>query len=169
MSADTILFLLRKSPNLPKASQAQSVDTSFPLSCFSMETMKKLFLILLSLQTLFLVLAFAMETFTQFFHLMSYHFTDRDKGSLSSSFQKRAYVLGTKQLLYEHVFVYNSVKNKELPKQLQRSMIFKKSTFPFLYLFIFYLLFIICQMNNIYQMLLICSTKKISFLSEFYW
>ena len=60
------------SPDLPKASKGH---TSFPLSYFSMETMKKLFLILLSLQTLFLVLPFATETFSSFFHLnvMSFH------------------------------------------------------------------------------------------------
>lgn len=56
------IHFFTKSPNLPHAASAQSVPTSFPLSYFSMETMKKLFLILLSFQTLFLVLAFATKT-----------------------------------------------------------------------------------------------------------
>lgn len=40
-----------------------------PLFYFSMETMRKLFHILVSLQTLFSVLPFAIETLAEFFHL----------------------------------------------------------------------------------------------------
>lgn len=65
----TIPFLVSESLNPPKASQAQPVESSCPLSHFSMETMRTLFLILLALRTLFLVLAFAIETSTQFFPL----------------------------------------------------------------------------------------------------
>lgn len=70
----TIPLLSGTSPRPPEASR-QSVPPSFPLAYFSMETMRKLFLILLALHTLFLVLAFAIETFTQLspLHVTSLH------------------------------------------------------------------------------------------------
>lgn len=61
-------ILLSQPADPPEASSAQSDHglTHNPLSCFSMETMKKLFHIL---QTLFLVPPFATEALASFSHL----------------------------------------------------------------------------------------------------
>lgn len=71
-----------------------------------METMRTLFLILLALRTLFLVLAFAIETSTQC------HFPSLTDGEQRpQQFSEESWVLATKP-----IFVHNSVKNKERPQ-----------------------------------------------------